>query len=154
MIIQLDERYIDSMLSLQSQHPAIPQIDLPASREAYLAAFRAGGFWLGCTGMNDLIGFLGCAIPAICPAMPSRERTGQLTALLVHEEQRRRGIGRALVEAALQELSRRDCPHVSAVVAPCHTAALWLLDSVGFRMANILTSQNQYRYLLVRNLEQ
>lgn len=152
MIVQLDERSIGNMLALQSQHPDVSELPWPARREAYLQTF-ASGFWLGCTEGGALTAFLGCAVPAVQPANFPPSQTGQLIALLVREDLRRRGLGRALVEAAFQALLERGCRHATAVAAPRQTAALWLLDSVGFRMANILTDQGQYRYLLIRDLE-
>lgn len=62
----------------------------------------------------DRGGVLGCAAWHVVPGL-QRRRTGRLTLLVVRNDARRQGLGRALVEAAEAELLRRGCTAFEAV---------------------------------------
>ncbi len=52
---------------------------------------------------------------------------------MVDEKHRKRGIGRALMKAALTESSARGCKHVSLTVRPRLENAIRVYESLGFK---------------------
>jgi predicted N-acetyltransferase YhbS len=60
-------------------------------------------------------GIVGCVAWHVLPALQHSEPVGRLTLLLVAPDERRRGIGRELAEAAEARLKQRGCGTIEAV---------------------------------------
>lgn len=62
------------------------------------------------------------------------EEYGHVIGMLVHEEHRRQGIGRRLLETALEWALERNLPSISLLVFPHNTRAIALYQRAGFEM--------------------
>ncbi|MBQ8506675.1 MAG: GNAT family N-acetyltransferase [Clostridia bacterium] len=161
MIICLNESHIDEMLALQALCLENDDIFLPTSREGYLRAFQFDNFCYGYMENGELIAFLNCAIPTARARnnlgrgrLPDGElnRVGYMNTLLVKKSCRHHGVGRELVEAALAEFAKRNCPHVFVTASPENAASLRLLAAMDFQKVNIIDLRGERRCLLYRKL--
>ncbi|HEY0112152.1 MAG TPA: GNAT family N-acetyltransferase [Allosphingosinicella sp.] len=80
---------------------------------------------------------VGCLVYHRIPTLEEEAPLARLTLLLVDKEERRRGIGRSLVEAALRKLSARGCGGLEAP-APDDLNAAAALRKLGFDRAGYL----------------
>ncbi len=78
----------------------------------------------------------------VCASLTHGE--GHILTLAVRPGWRRRGIGKALVEAVLEELSRGGCRVVMLEVRASNTPARRLYESMGFRTAGL--RRGYYRF--------
>lgn len=110
------------------------------SRAAFAAELRQvpGSRWYAvahAAGTPGLVlGHVGLLVPDSRPAAadPAAAASADVTTLAVHPEHRRRGVGRALLAAALAEASRRGADRVLLEVAQTNDAALALYAAAGF----------------------
>jgi ribosomal protein S18 acetylase RimI-like enzyme len=75
----------------------------------------------------------GLAVLRTGPTISGPDDWAELSELYVRPGSRRRGLGRALVEAALDYARQRGCREVHLLVDPENAAALALYESLGFR---------------------
>ncbi|MDB4944308.1 MAG: ribosomal-protein-alanine N-acetyltransferase [Labilithrix sp.] len=104
-------------------------LDATAFPHASLPAVRAGAavVWVAREERGGpVVGFVGTA---------SRNGALEITGLAVAEGQRRRGLGRALLRAALAAAREQELSAVSLHVSTGNPAALALYDSEGFGRA-------------------
>ena len=74
----------------------------------------------------------GLAVLRTVPTLSEPQDWAEITELYVHPPARRKGVGKALVEAAIQYAQSRDCTQVHLLVDPENMAALALYTAVGF----------------------
>lgn len=162
-LIRLDSSYIDEMLEVQKAcWEKQPGIFVMSSPEAYLRAFEFDNFVVGALDGNRLAGFLNCAVHNrhsgmnlgrnldYTPAM--LDQVGHLNTVLMHPDQRGRGLARRLVKMAIREFPAR-VRYLMATTAPENKAAQRILNEFGFvcRGDEIKVSE-QRRLLFVRDL--
>jgi ribosomal protein S18 acetylase RimI-like enzyme len=84
--------------------------------------------------LGELEGRLaGLAVLRTVPTLSEPEDWAELTELYVRPPARRRGVGKALVEAAIQYAQSRGCTQVHLLVDPENRGALTFYTTVGFR---------------------
>ena len=81
---------------------------------------------LTCGPIGDPLGYIACSVD------PS-SRYGQIGLTGVAEKARGRGIGSALVQAALQWFAEQGCPRAAVVTQGCNSGAQRLYQKHGFR---------------------
>lgn len=76
---------------------------------------------------------LGFACARACASVCYPDKAGELTELYVREGARRRGAGRALVEAAVEELRRAGAGEITVLTGGSNFPAQALYEACGFR---------------------
>jgi GNAT superfamily N-acetyltransferase len=89
----------------------------------------------------------GCRRPSL--AAGSSEAIGEIALLLVHPQRRGSGIGRALMDAAIQEAHEAGLAALTLVTPPDY-AARGFYEHLGWRLSGSLTSRSGEPYLLYR----
>ena len=83
--------------------------------------------------LSKLAGRLaGLLVLRTVPTLSDPEDWAEITELYVRPAARRRGVGKALVEAAIQYAQARGCTHVHLLVDPANRVALSFYSVVGF----------------------
>ncbi|MEJ2736382.1 MAG: GNAT family N-acetyltransferase [Anaerolineae bacterium] len=83
--------------------------------------------------LGELDGVLaGLLVLRTAPTVASAQDWAEITELYVQPASRRRGVGRALVDAALAHARHRGCTEVHLLVDPQNTPALSFYQAVGF----------------------
>ena len=95
----------------------------PWSAKALELLLGSGAFALVCTEGQDVLAYGG---------MLSVLVEGQITNIAVHPDHRRRGLGRCVLEAMLQEAARRGLVEISLEVRASNAAAIALYEQSGF----------------------
>ncbi len=106
------------------------------SSSTFLAhAFRdRNGFYVAEDGQQQVVGYIlvRMGLPWVGP------RRGGITSIAVAPAQRRQGIGRALLCAALDHLRQRHAEQADLEVSVTNRAAQSLYESLGFKRAKLL----------------
>jgi ribosomal protein S18 acetylase RimI-like enzyme len=83
--------------------------------------------------LGELGGVLaGILVLRTVPTLSSSGDWAEITELYVQPASRRRGVGTALVEAALEHVRERGCTELHLLVAPDNRAALSFYEAAGF----------------------
>jgi ribosomal protein S18 acetylase RimI-like enzyme len=96
--------------------------------EAALERPSRANLFLGAFEDNRLIAIAGL----VCDDLRKTKHAGSVTSLFVHPDQRRRGIGRRLLENLLAEAVRAGLRSVRLEVVAENKAAIALYESLGF----------------------
>jgi len=103
--------------------------DLTVERINALIASGEGVFFLAGMDGRDPLGF---AYLQFNPSLYSRTRDAYLGELYVVPERRGEGMGRAMLEAVLEEARAKDAVHISLGTSVDDTEARGLYESTGF----------------------
>lgn len=102
------------------------EADIDNLHEGYFADDGASGFWIAC--FNDqIIGMIG--------VQRSGENAAELRRLRVHEHFRGLGVGRLLLEHAIEFCREREYLKISLDVRLEHGPAISLIEKLGFTLA-------------------
>jgi GNAT superfamily N-acetyltransferase len=83
--------------------------------------------------LGELAGVLaGLLVLRVVPTLSEPEDWAEITELYVRPAARRRGVGTALVKAAIQYARARGCTHMHLLVDPANRVALSFYPVVGF----------------------
>jgi GNAT superfamily N-acetyltransferase len=106
-------------------------VEVAAERLARLQADPASWLWVGSEG-ERLVGLVGLHV------MPLVERGpfARITALVVAEDRRRRGIGRALIARATEQAIAEGCERIELTSADRRTDAHAFYRDLGFEEAS------------------
>ena len=75
---------------------------------------------------------IGLLVLRTTPTLSSRDDWAEITELYVRPASRRTGVGRALIERALEYSRSRGCSEIHLLVDPANLAALSFYEALGF----------------------
>ena len=120
----MEERHLDDVAALEALCFAQPW-----SREGLAAELKKpGAVFLVAREAGQTLGYLG---------LNTVLDEGYIANLAVHPDSRRRGLGRQLLAAMVEEGRRRGLSFITLEVRPSNTAALALYRSLGFAQAGL-----------------
>lgn len=94
--------------------------------------------------LGELNGVLaGLLVLRTVPTVSVAQDWAEITELYVQPACRRKGVGKALIEAALAHAHHHGCPDVHLLVDPQNTPAIRSYEAVGFRQDSALSEQGR-----------
>jgi ribosomal protein S18 acetylase RimI-like enzyme len=84
--------------------------------------------------LGELDGVLaGLLVLRTVPTISAAEEWAEITELYIEPASRRKGVGKALIEAALAHARHHGCTEIHLLVDPQNTTAISFYEAVGFR---------------------